>query len=684
MSTAAALVVLLLAAPAAQELPERDERHTREAPGAEGALDNDVFVATLTGAERAALEAGDRALEKARAASAQAEVERQLDLAFDGWRAALEGAPPGARVWLAAGPEGEPRTAEGLVAAVRRRLVALAASERARYVARCESSARAALELARRAADLGARTAALAGVVRRQPATAAGASAALELGDLALEAGRTAEASAWYGRAALEAELAGAGAASAAAGRRRAALPAPGPRPEQAWENARAMVAAGHFKLEESGRAGTRPLERRVRPGAAWLGAGRFVVQTATELLCFGPGDGRTLTPYARVQPLDLLGGPLVDLAAEAPREPPGWPLLPLADSQGVVLVHGRALGEEPNALVALTLDEGARDLGLGLDLGQSRAAARLQWAWVGAELWRPEERVEEQELEALLPFEFQPGPVHCADLVLVQLRTLATPSEAWLAAFRRQDGALVWLRFLARGADRIATGRMADVSRRIAAQPLFAREDLDEATAFVGTHLGLGVFLDALDGELTWSFKNRRRAEREAGWNGDRPLATHDGEALLWQPMDSDRLYVLRRAPVASDEPDGGLLLRPPVPLAEARLLHGGEVDEQLVSGASGRERTLSVRRAGRDRVDALDLGPEEEFRGVGRLSPARAWVATDRELLLFDRTRELYLLEAEPLPALGNLPAGGDVHARDDLVLVVGAGGVWRFRTR
>lgn len=684
MSLGAALFVALWAGPVVQELPERDERHTREAPGAEGALDNDVFVTTLAGPERSALEAGDRALARARAAGAAAEQERQLDLAFDGWRAALDGSPAGARLWLAAAADGEARTAEGLVAAVRRRLVALAPGERARYVARVAPAARAALEEARRAAGLAARAEALARTLRLHPATPPAASAALELGDLALEAGRAAEARAWYERAALEDELSGGATVAPAAQRRLAAQPAPEAAPAQAWTNATGMVPRGHFRFEEAGRANARTLKRRPRPGAAWLGQGRFVVQTASELLCFGPGDGRALAPYARVQPLDLLEGALVDVGAEAPREPPGWPLLPLAEAEGVVLVCGRALTEDPNALVALTLAEPTRDLGLGLDLGQSRAAASLRWAWVGAELVQAGTRVEDEELLALLPFEFQPGPVASGDLVVVQLRTLGTPTEAWLAAFRRHDGALVWLRFLARGADRIATGRMADVSRRVAAQPLLALDSWTEARVFAGTHLGLGVQVDALDGELTWSFKNRRRPEREAGWNGDQPIATRDGAALLWQPMDSDRLYVLRSAPVASDAPDGGLLLRPPVPLAEARLLHGGEADEQVVSGASGRERTLSARRAGRDRVEALDLGPEEEFRGVGRLSPTRAWVATDRELLLFDRTRELYLLEAEALPPLGNLPAGGDVHARDDLVLVLGPAGVWRFQVR
>ncbi|MEQ1893148.1 MAG: hypothetical protein ABL998_11430, partial [Planctomycetota bacterium] len=348
-----------------------------------------------------------------------------------------------------------------------------------------------------------------------------------------------------------------------------------------------------------------------------------------------------------------------------------------------VVLVLGRALQEDSNALVALTLAPPRADLGLGLELGQSRAAAGLAWALVGSRLFRPDGLLEVPALEALGAFEFQPGPVLAGERVLVQVRTDTTPVEAWLLALERNDGTLAWMRPLARGADRVSTGRLAMVRKRVAAQPLFAFERDGEARVFVGTHLGLGVLVDAFDGELLWSFKNRRRPEHEPGWGGERPLlADGDTPALLWAPMDSDRLYALGTGRIA--DAAGTLLLRPPAPLAEAQALLGGTLDEHIVTGSRGKERTVSMRRSGRDRLDALDLGQDELFRGQGLVGGGRVFVATSSELLLFDRERELYLLDSEPLAVLGSAPLGGDILARGDEVLVVGAGALWRFRTR
>jgi len=628
----------------------------------------------------AALEEGDRALARARAAPQAAERERQLDLAFDGWRGALAAAAPGARLWLS-GAGREARCAEGLHAGVLRRLVGLTREERARHAARFSSAAQAALAEARRAPGA-VREQRLSELVRTFPGTAATVQAILELADRAREAGRDAQAGAWLARGELEGELAGAAELVAALARRRA--PPPSPRAPEAWQRAQGMLAAGAFSFEAQARGLGPGAERRMRPGAAFVGAGHFVVQTPQELLAFAPKAGTPLTPYARVRPADLVEGVLLDLSSEAPREPPGWPLLPLADEAGVVLVVGRALPEDSNALVALALEPPGSDLGLGLDLGQSHAAARLAWALVGARLLRPEGLFQVPELEALGPFEFQPGPVLAGGRVLVQLRTDSTPVDAWLLALERHDGALAWLRPLARGADRVNTGRLALVTKRVAAQPLLAFELADELRVFAGTHLGLGVLVDALDGEPLWSFKNRRRPEHEPGWSGDRPLLAADGTAgaLLWAPMDSDRLYTLRTARVA--DAAGTVLARPPSPLADAQALLGGGLDEHFVTGARGKERTVSLRRSGRDRIDALDLGQDEHFRGQGLVGGARVWVSTNRELLLFDRERELYLLDSEPLPPLGAAPAGGDVLARGDELLVVGSGAVWRFRTR
>jgi hypothetical protein len=678
-------LALILSAPGtpprAQQRLAEDERHAREAPVAEGALDNDVFVAVAEAPLLAALAEGDRALERARAAGLAAERERQLDLAFDGWHTALAGTGAGARLWLDA-PGREARSAEGLHASVLRRLIELGPEERARHAARFGPPALAALEEARRQRDFRTREARLFELLRAFPGTRAAALAVLELLDHALEAGQGERARALLARGEREGKLAGDDELAAALARRRVPVPRAEPARE-AWQDAEGMVAAGAFAFEtrELG-LGPAP-ERRMRPGAAFLAGGRFVLQTPQELLCFAPGPAATLAPYARVRPLDLLEGVPLDLSGNAPREAPGWPLLPLADAAGVVLVVGRALPEDSNALVALTLAEPRENLGLGLDLGQSRAAAGLSWALVGSRLFRPDGMFEIAELDPLGAFEFQPGPVFAGGRVLVQVRTDSTPVEAWLLALERQDGRLAWMRPLARGADRVSTARLAKVTKRVAAQPLLAFERDGETRLFAGTHLGLGVLVDTLDGELLWSFKNRRRPEREPGWGGDRPLIA-DGEtpAILWAPMDSDRLYAL--TPERIVEPTDALFLRPPAPLADAQTLLGGSLDEHLVTSSRGKERTVSLRRSGRDRIDALDLGQHEQFRGQGLVSGSRVWVATNFELLLLDRERELYRLDNEPLAALGSAPLGGDVCARGDEVLVVGTGAVWRFRTR
>jgi hypothetical protein len=219
-----------------------------------------------------------------------------------------------------------------------------------------------------------------------------------------------------------------------------------------------------------------------------------------------------------------------------------------------------------------------------------------------------------------------------------------------------------------------------------VAGQPPLALEVTGAPRVFVGTHLGLGVLVDPLLGEPLWGFKNRRRDEHESGWNGDRPvLGTGAEPLLLWSPSDSDRLYPLRPVPLAGSAPAAEVVLaRPPTPLFEARTLLGGDGEEVLVLGSMGKERTVSARRAGRDRVDALDLGQDERFRGLGLVSPGRVWVSTNQRLYLFDRARELYLLDDDALPQAGPEAPGGDLCARGAHVLVVGSSALWSFRAR
>jgi len=149
---------------------------------------------------------------------------------------------------------------------------------------------------------------------------------------------------------------------------------------------------------------------------------------------------------------------------------------------------------------------------------------------------------------------------------------------------------------------------------------------------------------------------------------------------------MDSDRLYPLRIDPIAGRPGDeaSSVLARPPAPLGDASALLGGGADEWIVLASAGKEHTVSARRRGVDRVDALDLRQGEHFRGQGLVSAERVWLATDSDLYLFDRTRELYLLDVAGLPAAGEEPRGGDLFARGDDVLVVGSGALWRFRAR
>jgi hypothetical protein len=147
---------------------------------------------------------------------------------------------------------------------------------------------------------------------------------------------------------------------------------------------------------------------------------------------------------------------------------------------------------------------------------------------------------------------------------------------------------------------------------------------------------------------------------------------------------MDSDRLYALRpELPASAPDEAAAVLAGPPAPLRDASALLGGSAGEYLVLGSTGRERTVSLRRPGRDRVDALDLGEDERFAGLGLVSEERVWIATDRSVYLFDRSRELYLLDAADLPEIAGA-GGGDLVARGPHVLVVGPSAIWSFLAR
>ncbi len=599
--------------------------------------------------------------------------------------------------WLAGepGPSAVQRLAEGVHAGLVRRLLALTSAERARWIARHAPGAELALAALHEDTPPERRAELLAELLRLYPLTPAAARTALELGDLALEAGLGTRARGWYARCELEAELSGARELADALRARRASLaPAPAA-PAEAWQVAGAAEAADELAWAEPGRR-ARPAggegERWLRPGLAFLDPtsltpGHVALQTALELLLVALAPSGELTLVTRLRPSDYLEG-YAPGEFEAPHEAPGWPLLPLADAHGVVLVVGRTREGEPNALLALTLELPSAHQEFGLRLGSAGASARRAWAIVGSERLGPLGPESVPELEELGDFEFQPGPVLCGDQVLVQARQFDGQIKSFLLAFDRRDGRLAWKRALAAGADRVPTQRFAQSSKRLASQPLLAFELEDEARVFAGTHLGLGVLLDGLTGEPLWSFKNRRRGEREPGWGGERPALGPGAQGtpvVLWAPADSDRLYTLVPRPLVGAQGDARTVLAgPPAPLAEAQTLLGGDAREHLVLGRAGRERTVSARRAGFDRVDALDLGQDERFAGTGLTSRQRAWVASNRGLYLFDRSRELYLLDYDAWAPTGGEAQGGDVHARGEHVLVLGAGALWSFRVR
>jgi len=689
-----ALALLLALLPgwtraAAQEPAESalDEGRAREAPTWEGALDNDASVTLAEGA-RAALRRGDQELALARAAGARPEeTERRLDGAFDAWRDALALADAEGVLPHDLESKEAARLGEGVPAAVERRLAALDAAALRRWAERLAPAAEGALAAA------GEDEAALLLVRQRFPRTAAGARAALRLGDLALEAGQGSRARALYhlpgGPA--EPELQRALAA------RRAALAPPSPGAEEPWSTATHAVLADVFTWKEHSELPPAPdagFERSVRPGLAFLSETELCLQTREELLRLALRPDGEVELVERLHPAELVPGiaPLPEYSGS--REPPGWPLLPLADgADGVVLVLGRSADGDPNALVALDLLPPRGAGGLALDVLEEPPRAHLRWAVLGSErIDARGERADVAELAGLGALEFQPGPVLAGELVVVQARDYSGQVRAWCLAFDRRDGRLVWRRALAAGADRLPSERLAPSTRRVAGQPLLALERDGAPYVFAGTHLGLGALLSAADGEVLWWFENRRREARAAGWTGERPpLAIDaDGDAggvptILWAPMDSDRVYSLRAGPLGpADEELGGLWVRPPGPLAGAGALVGGDAEELVVQGSAGAERMLSARRAGLDRRDALALGPHEQFRGRGLLSATRAWTATTRALYLFDRTRELYLLDVVPLPPPGQDPPGGDLYARGDHVLVLGSGALWSLRAR
>jgi hypothetical protein len=676
-------------------------------PGAEGPLSNDTYL-PVAEAAAAELARGDRlhselvADRNAGAMPAEAWIG-----VLEAWRSALcasasgDAVPPRplvageAEPGVAAWPDEDgsaERRVEGVEAAVAWRLGALPQAARAAWTARFAPLAAQALAAALGAGD--ARAARLAAVEREHPLTEGAARAALLQAELELERGRTAAARSWCERGLshgpspeLRAALEARGALCAELGSDGPGGGKTDPAGHGAWRSARGLAAleARTIAQPPPPRPGLRetPLGGGVQPGLAFLSDELLALQLVDRIAWLESRSGRTVYELAWKKLVADAGlivgephaGPVPTSSA------PGWAMRPAADGRLVVCVHGRSVGGNSNALVCLETPAAPPPAELGAP------GPRVRW------IVHRDRTLDAEGRETPFPpelrgaiepdGELQPGPLILGSEVLVQVRRGGRASgsgaggpvqiESSLLALDLETGRPLWRRFLARGVELVRdTGRLSTGDAlRAPGQALVAIGGL----VFCGTHLGAGSLVDPLDGRLVWTLLSRRRDPQRPGWTGWTPEPA--GRTLLWAPADSDQLYWLD-ARASLPGPSRAPFLHPPRAAGEAVALLGGDAAEALVLARAGMRRTLSSWAAeSGGRRDALYLAPDETFAGAGALSPERALFASDRGVYLFDRTRELYLLDYEPLQ--GPAQGGGDVYARGDRVLVVGREGLW-----
>jgi len=703
-----AAALLFLASAACWAAPGASQSGARQEapPGAEGQLNNDCYLPTSQDAEQR-LAAGDQALLRARAArqAGDPNLARHFTECFDAWHAALTLSEREASVWvpLSRGPE---RTlTEGLRYALVRRLAELAPKERERWTERVEGLARPALEAAGRDPQ------ALKTLAQRFPWTRSASLAALALADIARERGAHGEAATWLRRARTELPSAPDNQALRRAIETRIEG-LPKPKKTAGWDSGGRFQLVSSLSLGPLGRprsssAGSQSqLDRGPRPGLVFLSKTRIAVQ-GERLIHLLRLDARGNLELERsFDPAALAFANGAPLPFEAPRlderrarRAPGWQLAPSSLGNDLFLVAGQTEPEElPNALLSISLPPQPLPGSLLL-AGQTREPV-LNWA-ILADEWVDREGVSRRvgRLGELLEMEFQPGPVVHENRVLVQVRTYGDDVRSWLMCFDRYSGQLQWKQLLGAGADLLEQQSRLDARSRprLSAPPMTLVRDpsgLGERL-FIASNLGFGALVDLVDGWPLWSFKNRRRDVEQLGWDGygsplSQSAATSQSAAILWASFDSDRLYSLSPTALTGVELERfSVLAERPLPIGESRTLLGGDAQGIVVQGRAGAERTLSELssdpKQGSKRVDALYLGPGEEFAGRGLISPGRVLVCTDRGLYDFDRTRELYLLGYTALPrseASQTPPPGGDLYTQDGTVLALGKNGIWSFR--
>ena len=638
--------------------------------GQERPLRNDLVLPIDTRAQ-AEIERGDRAWSEGRAA-----------LAFDAWQSALEVSSTGQSVAPLSSDTNQPRPfsdpegsherrTEGVAYAVLRRLSSLTREESAAWRGRVAPLAEAATRRA------GIDRARLMRLERNFPFTEGALRAALRLADLSLERGLLGSASAWLTRARRHVAALDPSTTLARRGREAVALRQDSLRPAPAsdpglWKAAKGLRAVAFTPLSGRPRAQRSSLRsdlgRRVETGAVILADGSLVVQAAMMLARVDREGTVQRFPLASLDALSFEMQPYASPASG------GWPLLPVTDGRSLWMVVGREGPRTAGALACIDFDEGGLPFSRWV-LGEEGLIRRGPG----------NTRIPRDVIVGPGRWSWQPGPVLDQDTLFVQAREMpeeegqARSERLWLCAFEAATGLLRWKRDLGRPADlaQESLGRFGGSS--LAASPGMPLA-LHEGRVFVGTNNGQGVLLDAIDGRIVWSFKNRRRSAEQRGWTGSRRPGVHRrGEGtpwVSWAPFDSDFMYALRLAP---DLGQGILAARP---WAQSEAIDVISADEQgaVLLGRSGARRVVLEKPPGEGLRHALYLGRAESFSGAGLASAKRVLLASDRALYLFDRTRELLLLDTVAFEG-GQGGGGGGLWAHGNRVWVVGEDAVWTF---
>jgi hypothetical protein len=525
---------------------------------------------------------------------------------------------------------------------------------------------------------------------RDHPGTRGAFRAALRLAELRLEQGRRLSAETWFARAATHLAL-GAGSRDERAAlqlRREKLVQVFGP---LASDHREATALHGARGLELRNFLPLRFVEGG-RPGLARLSHGQLLIQgrgfdRGLDVVweVGDSGIGRPFEPWKLLDEQELLYG--------ENRRRPGddWNFQPLADGASLILVLGRAEDmrgyEERSNTVARMLPPSGPKPGV------------LEWALGPSGLWNAEQGLV-GSLGSLIGaglWEFQPEPLLVEDRLILQARqwkqeldesgrlriSAQGESRAWAIALDRRDGHVIWQRELGRGSEpRPDVGIPMTATRRVrtpASPPIL----LAGHRVFMGTQLGVGALLDLEDGRLLWSYLNPRRSADESGWSAlPAPRAVpgplDEPPTIVWAPADSDRLLWLRGD---SDIAGDGLEVHPPLSREEAEALLGADADEALILTRYGPHFTLAAYRpATGERLDAIDLGRDEHPLADLLWSADRALFASDKALYLFDRGRELYLLEAFPLPRTAEASTGR-LLTRGGSVQLLLPEGLWTF---